>query len=416
MDPPRSPALAEQLRRWRQAGLIDAPTAEAIAAFEARPGTSQAAEAPPGRSWSLPERLFLALGGVLLAAGLLLFISAHWPGISPAGRFALVLSLVVALHALGAQAGRRASPALASTLHGVGTVAFGAGIYLTGQIFHLAAHWPRGLLLWGLGAGAGWCLLRQWPQLALLAILLPAWLAAEWLNLSDHLLQGPLFAAMHGAGQGHAAIEMLLTQVLAGGVLLLSLAWLGAAHGLRTSAARRVLVGLGGLALGPASVAWAITTGDTPASPASLSGAVIRLLASGWVVALGGPLLLSWWLRGRAFWPLAVAVPWLLVSAVAPFDRWAALRLAWWALGGVLLALWGARDGRTERVNLGLGVVAIALIAYSFSEIFDKLGRSMSLIVLGTLFLLGGWLLERWRRKLVERIRRQAPSLMNGPP
>jgi hypothetical protein len=61
-------------------------------------------------------------------------------------------------------------------------------------------------------------------------------------------------------------------------------------------------------------------------------------------------------------------------------------------------------------------VVAIALIAYSCSEIFDKLGRSVSLIVLGTLFLLGGWLLERWRRKLVERIRRQAPSLMNGPP
>ena len=405
MAPPLSPALAEQLRRWRQAGLIDDATTEAIAAFEGHHPAAASSELASATGLSLPARLLLTLGAVLLAAGLLLFISAHWEGISPAGRFALVLALVVGLHGLGAAAGRRATPALATALHGVGTVACGAGVYLTGQIFHLAAHWPLGLLLWGLGAAAGWGLLRQWPQLALLAALLPAWLAAEWRTLSEQISAGPTGAWLFG-----------IDQVLAAGLLLLSLAYLGAARGPLTSAPRRVLLWLGGLALGPACVVWAVATTITPRAPALPSLELLQPLALGWAVALGGPLLLGWRLRGRAFWPLGVAVGWLLVSVVMPVDRLAALRFAWWALGGVLLALWGARDGRAERVNLGVVVVALTLIVFYFSEVFDKLGRSASLIGLGVLFLLGGWLLERLRRQLVERIRLAPPPPPPSPP
>ena len=398
MAPPLNPALTEQLRRWREAGLIDGATAAAIAAFEGRHPTSASPEPAGGAAMSLPARLLLTLGAVLLAAGLLLFISAHWDGISPASRFALVLALVVGLHGLGAAAGRGASTGLATALHGVGTVAFGAGVYLTGQIFHLAAHWPLGLLLWGLGAAAGWGLLRQWPQLALLATLLPAWLAAEWRTLSEH------------AGGGLAGAWLFGTdQVLAAGLLLLSLAYLGAARGPLSSAPRRVLLWLGGLALGPACGVWAVATTISPRAPTLPSLEWLQPLALGWAVALGGPLLLGWRLRGRAFWPLGVAIAWLLVSVALPVDRLAALRFAWWALGGVLLALWGARDGRAERVNLGAVVLALTLIVFYFSEVFDKLGRSASLIGLGLLFLLGGWLLERLRRQLVQRIRLAAP-------
>lgn len=399
MAPPLSPALAEQLRRWHQAGLIDGATAEAITAFEAHHSAAAGPEPASATTLSLPARLLLTLGAVLLAAGLLLFISAHWEGISPAGRFALVLAMVVGLHGLGAGAGRGASPALATALHGVGTVAFGAGVYLTGQIFHLAAHWPLGLLLWALGAAAGWGLLRQWPQLALLAALLPAWLVAEWRALIEPTTAGPAGAWLFGTDQ-----------VLAAGLLLLSLAYLGAARGPLTSAPRRVLLWLGGLALGPACLVWAVTTTIAPSMPALPSLELLQPLALGWAVALSGPLLLGWWLRGRAFWPLGVAVGWLLVSVVMPVDGLAALRFAWWALGGVLLALWGARDGRAERVNLGVVVVALTLIVFYFSEVFDKLGRSASLIGLGVLFLLGGWLLERLRRQLVQR------SRLAGPP
>jgi hypothetical protein len=50
-----------------------------------------------------------------------------------------------------------------------------------GQIFNLEEHWPGGVMLWALGAAGAWALLRSWPQMALSAILLPAWLVGEWI-------------------------------------------------------------------------------------------------------------------------------------------------------------------------------------------------------------------------------------------
>jgi hypothetical protein len=45
------------------------------------------------------------------------------------------------------------------------------------------------------------------------------------------------------------------------------------------------------------------------------------------------------------------------------------------------------------------------VIAFYFSEVMDKLGRSASLVGLGLLFLAGGWALERLRRQLVLQAR-----------
>jgi hypothetical protein len=38
---------------------------------------------------------------------------------------------------------------------------------------------------------------------------------------------------------------------------------------------------------------------------------------------------------------------------------------------------------------------------FYFSDVFDKVGRSLGLIGLGILFLAGGWALEKMRRRLV---------------
>ena len=79
-----------RLERWRQAGLIDAEGAEAILAWE---------RAQPGRRrLRVPVLVAIALGGVLVAAGLLLFVSTHWAALGPGQRFGLLLALVVGLH------------------------------------------------------------------------------------------------------------------------------------------------------------------------------------------------------------------------------------------------------------------------------------------------------------------------------
>ena len=49
-------------------------------------------------------------------------MSAHWDDISPASRFGLVLSLVALFHVTGAFVADR-FPAMATALHGVGTMA-----------------------------------------------------------------------------------------------------------------------------------------------------------------------------------------------------------------------------------------------------------------------------------------------------
>jgi uncharacterized membrane protein len=77
----------------------------------------------------------------------------------------------------------------------------------------------------------------------------------------------------------------------------------------------------------------------------------------------------------------------------------------WWALGAVGLVAWGVREGRGERVNFGAAIFAATVIAFYFSQVMDKLGRSASLVGLGLLFLAGGWALERVRRRLVVQAR-----------
>lgn len=373
-----------RLERWHQAGLIDTAGAEAIRAWER--------DQPGRRRLRVPVLVAVALGGVLVAAGLLLFVSTHWAALGHGQRFGLLLALVVGLHG-GAAALERRFPPLAVSLHGVGTVTLGAGLFLAGQLFHLEAHWPLGLLLWAIGAGLGWALLRQWPQLALLALLGPAWLICEWQRAVDAASEG----LQRGSGDPTAVVAP------AAGLVLLSLCYLAAPAGAGPApASRRVLLWIGGLGLPPAGLLWQVVS-DTAPSTAPLP---LPLAVVGWAVALGGSLLLGLRLRGRRAWPLAVAIGWLLPGVAMAWgtqqDAGVFTHL-WWAVGGLLLVAWGVMEGRSERVNFGAALIAIDVLAFYVSQVMDSLGRSASLVGLGVLFLGGGWGLELLRRRLVAR-------------
>ena len=201
-------------------------------------------------------RLALGLGGLLLCAGVLLFVAAHWDSLAPSTRFALLLATVAGFHLAGTLCADR-SPALSVTLHACGSVALGGGIFLAGQIFHLSEHWPGGFLLWGLGAWAAWALLRDWPQALLAALLTPAWLAGEW-----------VLAVSSRAG----------TPVLTVGLLLTALAYLAAVPvpAGHDPATRRALAWIGGIALLPVGMMLGVSghMGSYRAAPAGLLLAV----------------------------------------------------------------------------------------------------------------------------------------------
>jgi uncharacterized membrane protein len=368
--------LTEDLRRWREAQLLDAAQAEAILAFEARRH-----EAPAHLKW--PAVLAIAFGALMVGAGTLLFVAAHWDNLSPASRFTVVLVKVLAFHAAGAWFSGR-MPRLAMALHGLGTLALGAGIFLAGQIFNLQEHWPGGVLLWALGAWLGVALLRDWVQGLLAALLTPFWLGGEWMEATRGGWQ-----AMDGAGR-----------IASVGALTLAVAYLTGRRGAADGPLRKALAWVGGLALIPAALAVVGNAQDHYWRHAFFMPR--GLAALGWGVAMFGPLLVALALRRRSAWMNAAVAGWALVLAYLPDSEWRVY--AWCALGAIGLVAWGLREERRERVNLGVAGFALVLLCFYFSSVMDKLGRSLGLMGLGLLFLVGGWQLERMRRALNARI------------
>jgi uncharacterized membrane protein len=106
-------------------------------------------------------------------------------------------------------------------------------------------------------------------------------------------------------------------------------------------------------------------------------------------------------LRGREAWTSALAMAWGVLLALLHPE---AIGYVWCAAGAVGLVAWGLRDGRPERINLGVAGFAITLLSFYFSNVMDKFGRSLGLMGLGALFLLAGWALERTRRRLLAQI------------
>lgn len=360
--------LESSLSRWVEAQILDSAQADRIKQFES--------ELAPRQRSRWPVIAALAFGGAMLAAGVLLFVSAHWDRLSPAERMALLVAAVGAFHVVGAATSERFT-AFATTMHAVGTIALGGAIALAGQIFHMQEHWPAAVLLWALGAAVGWALLRDWTHLAMVAVLAPWWLAGEW---SEWI------------GRGAAPVVTC-------GTLLLAISYFSARRrGGESTATGSVLTWLGGLALIPATIAVAVSR--------SWPGQADRpgLLALGWAGAILVPLAVAYVCRRDEAWMNLIAALWVVALYAASDARAEGLLYALCAAGSAATVAWGVHEFRTERINLGMAGFAVTLIFFFFSNVMDKLGRSASLMALGVVCVAGGWYWEKLRRELIARV------------
>lgn len=363
----------QQLERWVNADLIDRMTADRILNYEK--------EAAGGKTrW--PAILAIGFGALMLCAGILLFVAAHWDQLSPANRFELVLGMVAVFHLTAAVLGEKVS-SIGVALHLVGTACLGAGIYLAAQIFNLQEHWPGGIMLWALGAVLGWLLLRQWPQALLAAVLIPWWLTGEWSVATEHYRSSAAFTA-----QGLFLLSVLYVSVMPREPhrqLRLGLRWIG------------------GLALIPCLGAVIFTHDWWPQGKLDLPPALTLL---GYSAAYVPVLAIALLARKQKAIPIFLTAFWTVILSLLSHEQSPEHNPAiylWVGLGACALCYWGTRENNATFINWGCAIFALNVITFYFSDVLDKLGRSMGLILLGAIFLAGGWTLNRLRSGLIAR-------------
>jgi uncharacterized membrane protein len=395
------PDIEGLLSRWQSAGVLEAGAANRIRAWEAeqkhRSDWSAAATVQPvqvaGIRWQ--GLVALVLGAILLGTGVILFVSAHWDELSPGGRFALVLAMVTVFH-LGGTIVRDRFHGLSTALHAVGTVSTGAAIALVGQIFNIEEHWPAAILLWAIAALAGWALLQDEAQQTLTLLLFPAWIFCEFEYYS----------------QSHIGQEVYLGRILFVWAVLYLTFFLGS----RRKVAQGILFTAGAIT---AVIGTALMLQGWPSWSATLTFIPFSTRFWGWAAIAGLPLVIAAFKGHRGLIPpaaaiaVALALPWAQRIWIETYNSRDGrqqsftrtdpnlLAHALVAAFAVFLIYWGVRQASRALVNLGIVYFGLAVCWFYFSNIFDKVGRSLGLIGLGVLFLAGGWALEKMRRRLL---------------
>jgi uncharacterized membrane protein len=382
------PDIESLLNRWHKAGALDAVAVARIRAWEQEQLKSG------GLRWQ--GMVALTLGAMLLACGVVLFISAHWDEIGPGTRFLLVMGMITVFHLSGAVT-RKTWRGLSTALHAVGTVSTGAAIALVGQIFNIESHWPAAVLLWAVAALAGWILLKDEAQQILTFLLFPAWMLSELAFYAE----------------GHIGQWVFIGRFLAVWSILYLCFFLGSKRKIAQ-----------GVLFGAAAIGAVVGTAMMLESWNSWGDQTFLSLTTrlcGWLLIALIPLTFSIVRPIKSTLPVGVAIlfslalPWcyrtwttniLMGPNRGPYTESgpSLLAHALVALFAVFIIWWGVRLASQALVNLGVIYFAIAVGWFYFSDIYDEVGRSLGLIGLGVLFLAGGWALEKTRRRLLKRM------------
>ncbi len=177
--------LHKESQHWIADGLIDADQANRI---------RQRYPEPTGWSWGL--YLLSALGAVVFGLGVVLFFAYNWSELHKYAKLAIVFGSLLCAHLLALFYGRNVAGAsvinntvvesrasgnrnLTEGFHLLGTMMFGAGIWLIAQIYHIDEHYPTAFALWGLAALAMAWVMPSVLQGLLATVLLTVWGIAE---------------------------------------------------------------------------------------------------------------------------------------------------------------------------------------------------------------------------------------------
>jgi uncharacterized membrane protein len=426
--------LLVEVGRWEADGLVSAEQARRLREHYAEPDDAA--------SWGAV--VFASAGAVVVGLGVILMLAYNWDEIPKFGKLGLVFASVVAMHAGGLRCAQIPDwrRQIGAVLHLLGTMFFGAGIWLVAQVYHLDEHFPNGFLIWGLGALAMAWALDSVLQALLAAVLLAIWGGCEVFSFRDpNLWALPLVVAAIAplAWRRRSAVLLAVMLTAAQFLLLANLSSFGSgAHMLTSSfawgafliAAARLTAGGDASFAGGAEVAtffgfltlilcayllsflsswrYVLGWGATPMAGQEIamlhSWILFGLAAAAWAVVaarrfahkLGGVQGAEWLV------PVALAYGYALIWGRYPvLTRCGAHPFNLLLLGIASAWMWqGCRESRLKPTVLGSLLLAAVVIARYFDLFQSLAARGLAFVILGAVIMGEAVYYRRCRAKL----------------
>lgn len=157
--------VQREISDWARRGLIDAETAGRLSADVDRRSA--------GFSIS---GVLIVMSALLFSAGLLILIASNWEAMPRLLRVGLVAAIILAANGCGAWAASLGRNYLADALWLIGLAAFGSGMALVGQMYHLSGNESGLYIIWWVAAVASALLLRSKALTSASMALACAWL------------------------------------------------------------------------------------------------------------------------------------------------------------------------------------------------------------------------------------------------
>jgi uncharacterized membrane protein len=175
--------LRGEIDLWVKEGIIDALQGATLK--DRYPATTE------GIAWG--RIIFFSIGAVLFGLGIILLFAYNWQRMPKFAKLAVIFAGLLGAHGAGFWLRRPGGryPTAGEGLHLLGTMLFGAGIWLVAQIYHIDEHYPNAFLIWGAGALALAWTLPSVAQGIVAVILLVMWNGFEVVDFKNPQLLAP---------------------------------------------------------------------------------------------------------------------------------------------------------------------------------------------------------------------------------
>jgi uncharacterized membrane protein len=141
----RPPFYLRQLKRdldtWIAKGLVDEENKEAILA-----------SVGAGNQARTMDVILAVFGVILIGAGAMSFVAANWAAMGKLERLVVLFGSLWAAYAIAGWFLANTRGAIGQAFVLLGVILFGVNIHFVAQTYNIQAHYPDGLLLWGVGA------------------------------------------------------------------------------------------------------------------------------------------------------------------------------------------------------------------------------------------------------------------------